>query len=121
MADYLPRLRPAGAEAHAVNHAVETPLERAQQVLARDALHLDRFGEGVAELGFEHAIDAAHLLLFAKLQPVADGLLGFAGLPVLSGHEVAALDGTLFSVAALTLQKQFHSLAPAKPANGASI
>src|SRR5665213_2836834 len=95
----LARLRAACAQTHPVDYAVETPFQRAQQVLARDAFHLDGFGEGIAELGFQHSVDAAHLLLFAKLQSVADDLLHFTGLSVLSGNEVAALDGTLLSVA----------------------
>ena len=46
----LARLRAAGAEAHAVDHAVETALERGQQVLAGDAFRCGGFLEGVAEL-----------------------------------------------------------------------
>ena len=68
--------------------------------------------EGAAELAFQHAVDAAHLLLFAQLQAVADDLR-LAVLAVLSGNEVALLDGALLAVAALALEKQFHALAPA--------
>ena len=60
--------------------------------------------EGVAELALEDAVDAADLLLFAKLEAVADDLR-LAVLAVLSGNEVAALDGALFAVAALAFEE----------------
>ena len=90
------------------------------QVLAGDALWMRGLFEGVAELGFQHAVDAAHLLLFAQLQAVADHLR-LAVLAMLSGDEVALFDGALFAVAALAFEKQFHALAPALPANRADI
>ena len=60
--------------------------------------------EGAAELAFENAVDAADLLLFAKLEAVADDLR-LAILAMLSGNEVAALDGALFAVAALAFEE----------------
>jgi hypothetical protein len=63
------------------------------------------FFEGVAELGFEDAVDAADLLLLAKLQAVADDLLYFAILAVLSGNKVALFDGALLGMAAFALQE----------------
>ncbi len=76
--------------------------------------------EDVAELGFQHAVDAAHLLLFAKLQAVAHHLR-LAILAVLAGNEVAPLDGALLAVAAFALEKKLHALAPALPANGTDV
>ena len=117
MAHDLARLRAAGAEAHAVDDVVQPALEQRQHVFAGDALLLRGLFEIVAELRFEHAVDAARLLLFAKLQAVADESSPsiFAVLP---GNEVALFDGALLGVAALALQEQFHALAPAQPANG---
>jgi hypothetical protein len=40
---------------------------------------------------------------------------------VLAGDEVALFNGALLAMTALTLQKQFHALTPAQPANGPSI
>ena len=104
MAHCLARLRPAGAEAHSVNDAVETPLERAEQILAGDALHFDGFLEGIAELRFEDAENAADLLFLAKLQAVTDKFR-FAILAVLARNEVAALNCALVRVAALAFQE----------------
>ena len=74
-------------------------------VFAGDALHAAlAFSNSVAELAFEHAVDAADLLLFAKLQAVADDLR-LAILAVLAGNEIALFDGALFGVAALAFQK----------------
>ena len=53
---------------------------------------------------FENAVDAADLLFLAELETVADDF-GFAVFTVLAGNEVALFDGTLFSVAALTLEE----------------
>src|SRR5262249_37814212 len=115
MADDLARLRPAGAEAHAVDDAVEAPLARGRQLLAGNAFGLGGLFIHPAELRFEDAINAAHLLLFTKLQAIADDF-GFAVLAVLSGDKVAALDGTFLAMASLALQVKFHALAPALPA-----
>ena len=76
----------------------------AHQVLAGDALLQRGLFEGVAELPFEHAVDAADLLLFAKLQAVADDLR-LAILAMLSGNEIALFDGALFAVAALAFEE----------------
>src|SRR5258708_2278636 len=70
----LTRLSAAGCEAHPVKNTVEPALEAAQQVFAGDALHACGFFERVAELAFQHAVNAANLLLFAELKTVADEL-----------------------------------------------
>src|SRR5262245_28742459 len=120
VAHQLPRLRPRGRQAEAVDHVVEPPFEQLQQRDAGDAAGpLGRF-EVAAELIFEHAVDALHLLLLAELQAVT-GELRFPRLAVLSGREVALLDRALLRVAALALQEQLHRLAAAQPANRSDI
>ena len=69
----------------------------------------DAFGEGglferAAELALEDAVNASDLLLFAKLEAVADDLR-LAVLAMLSGNEIAALDGALFAMAALAFEE----------------
>ena len=120
MAHDLARLWAAGAEAHAVDDAIEAAFEVGQHDVAGDALGKGGLFEVVAELGLQQAVDAARLLLFAQLQAVADEL-GFAIFAVLPGNEVALFDGALFAVAALAFQEQFHALAPALPANRADV
>ena len=98
VADHLARLRAAGAEAHAVDDVVQTALlEHAEQVFAGDALHRAGLLEHVAELRFEQAVIPAGLLLFAKLQAVADDLR-LSILAVLAGNEVAASRWRTFRV-----------------------
>ena len=87
-----------GGEAQAVDDVVETALELLQQDLAGDALGAAGLLEVVAELAFQHEVDALGLLLFAQLQAVADDL-GLAVFAMLAGNEVALLDGALFGVA----------------------
>src|SRR5664279_2939887 len=120
VAHYLAGLRPAGAEAHAEDHAVQTAFQVLHQVFAGDALLQRCLLEGDAELPFQHAVHAADFLFLAKLQAVADNLLGPV-LTVLPGNEVALFDGALLAVAALAFEVEFHALAPALPANGANI
>src|ERR1039457_889311 len=118
--DNLAGLGAAGAEAHAVDDAVEAALQGGHQVVAGDALGQGALFEGAAELPFQNAVHAACLLFFAKLQAVAHNLLR-AIFAMLAGNEVALFDGALFRVAAFAFQKQFHALAPALPANGTNV
>src|SRR5215472_8484189 len=120
VADDLPGLGAAGAEAHAVNGAVETALESGHQQLAGDPFGLRGLLVRTAELGFQHAVNTAHLLLLAKLEAIADDLR-LAVLAMLPGHEVALFNGALLAVAALTFEIKFHALAPALPANRADV
>ena len=62
------------------------------------------FSIQIAELAFEKLIIAARLLLFAKLQTVADDLR-LAILAVLAGSEIALFDGALLGVAALAFEE----------------
>ena len=94
----------AGAEAHAVDHAIQAAFQVGQHHIAGDAFGQRGLLEVVAELGFEQAVDAAGLLLFAQLQAIADQLR-LAVLAMLPGDEVALFDGALLGVAALAFQK----------------
>ena len=118
--DDLAGLGAAGAESHAVDHAIEPALQVLHHVVAGDALLVRGLFEPAAELPLEYAVDAADLLLFAKLQAIADDfrLAVFAMLP---WDEVALFDGALLAVAAFPFEKQLHALAPAEPANRADI
>ena len=89
VANHLAGLRAGGAEAHAVNDVVQAALQHVEHVLAGDALHAAGLLEQIAELVFEQLIIAAGLLLFAKLQAVADDLR-LAILAVLAGNESCA-------------------------------
>ena len=102
VAHQLPRLRARCPEADAVNGVVEPPLQHAEHVLAGNALHAAGLLEQIAELVFEQLIIAARLLLFAKLQSVADNLR-LAILAVLAGSEIAFFNRAFFGVAALAL------------------
>ena len=52
--------------------------------------------EVIPKLAFEGEIDALGFLLLSQLKTVADDL-GFTVFPMLSGSEVALLDGTLIA------------------------
>src|SRR5262249_47899262 len=71
MAHDLACLVAAGTEPDAINDAVQTALEVGHEVIAGDALLMRGLLEPAAELALQHAVDAANLLLFAKLQAVA--------------------------------------------------
>src|SRR5438067_5756476 len=120
VANYLSRLGAAGAETHPVDHAVQPALQVLHHVVAGDALLVRSLFKPAAELTFQHAVDAAHFLLFAKLQAVAHDLR-LARLPVLSGNEVALFDSAFLAMAALAFQIKFHALTPALPADRADI
>ncbi len=111
VADELPRLCARGREAEAVDDVVETCLEDAQQVLARDARATRRLLVVGAELLLEQAVVAARLLLLAQLLQVL-ALLD-AAAAVLARRIAAALDRALLGQAALTLQEQLHPFAAA--------
>src|ERR1035441_7675031 len=116
----LAGLGAAGAETHAEDDAVQAALQVLHQVLAGDTLLQRCLLEGDTELAFQHAVHTAHFLFLAKLQAVADNLLG-AVLAVLPGNKVALFDGAFLAVAALALEVEFHALTPALPADGANI
>src|SRR4029077_7456413 len=72
--------------------------------------------EIVAELPFEQAVGALHLLLFAQLHAVTDHLRS-ARLAVLARNEVALFDGALFCKTPEAFEEEFHPFPSAQPAN----
>src|SRR3954463_2672765 len=120
MANQLPRLRAGGREPEAVDHIVETALEQLQQRFAGNPALAIRHFEVAAELVLQHAINALDLLLFAQLQAVAYELR-LAQLSVLSWRQIALLNRALLRIAALPLQEELHSFAPAQPANRSDV
>ena len=85
MAHELTRLRPRGRETQAINHVVETRLERLQQHHARDPAMTRGGLEIAAELVLQHAVDALDLLLLAQLEAIADCIFALRGLPCCPG------------------------------------
>src|SRR3954464_5343927 len=120
MANQLPRLRAGGREPEAVDHIVETALEQLQQRFAGNPALAIRHFEVAPELVLQHAVNALDLLLFAELQAVAHELR-LAQLSVLSRRQIALLDRALLRIAALPLQEELHSFAPAQPANRSDV
>ena len=116
----LARLAASNGKAHAVHNVVQTALQLLQQQFAGNALALGGLFEVVAELAFEREVDALRLLLFAKLQTVADDL-GLAVFAVLAGREVALFDRTLIGETLLPFEEQLHSIAAAKTAYCVSV
>src|SRR5580693_6401894 len=103
-----PRLR----EAQAVDHVIQTAFQLLQQQLAGDAFGARSLLEVVAKLTFLREVDALGFLFFAQLQAVAYDFR-LAVFPVLSGGEVALLDGTLIAEALCAFEEQLHALAAA--------
>src|SRR5579862_3128356 len=112
MADQLTSLTARLGESEAEHDVIETPLELLQQPLAGHALSARSLFEVVAELAFLGEVDALGLLLLAQLQAVAYDL-GLAIFPVLSGGEIALLDGALIAEALGAFEEQLHALAAA--------
>ncbi len=108
----LPRLAPRLREPKAENHVVETTLELLQEQFAGDATRARGLLEVVTELAFEREVDALGFLLLAQLQAVANNL-GLAVFPMLSGSEVALLDGALIAETFGAFEEQLHALAAA--------
>jgi hypothetical protein len=109
----LPRLRPRRRQPEPVDDVVEPLLEELQQRHAGDPARPLGALEVAAELIFQHAVDALHLLLLAQLQAVA-GELRLPRLAMLPGREVALLDRAFLRVAAFPLEEQLHRLAAAQ-------
>src|SRR5580700_35175 len=113
VAHQLPRLPPRLRETQAVDNVVQAPLQLLQEQFARNASRTRRLLEVVAELALESEIDALRLLLLAQLQAVANDL-GLAVFPVLSGSEVALLDGALIAETFRAFEEQLHALTAAQ-------
>ena len=114
--------RAAGArrrEAEAEDDVVEAQLERPEQGLAGHAGVARRLDEVVAELLLEDAVDAADLLLLAKLQAVVADLA--AADAVLARRRRAPLERALLGVAAAALEEELQPFAAAEPADGIGV
>src|SRR5919109_593929 len=120
VAHELPRLRPGRRQPEPVGDVVEPTFEQLQERFARDAARAFGRLEIAAELVLEHAVDALHLLLLAKLQAVAGGLR-LPRLAVLARREIALLDRTLLRIAAFPLEEQLHRLAAAQTADRTNV
>src|ERR1700674_1521642 len=101
----LARLAAGNAEAQSVDDVVQTPLERLQQLRARNTLGPDRVLEVVPELAFLSEVDAFSFLFFTQLQTVAYNL-GLFVFPVLSGSEVAFLNRAFVAEALRAFQEE---------------
>src|ERR1700751_1533829 len=112
----LPRLRARACESHAVHRIVEAPLQHHHQIRACRTLRTLRLLEIVAELAFEQAVGALHLLFLAQLHAVADHLRT-ARLAVLPRNKVALFNGALLCKAPEAFEEKFHSFPSAQPAN----
>jgi len=108
----LPRLPPGLGKAQTKNNVVQPTLKLLQEQLAGNAPGTRRLLEVIAKLAFQHEVDAFRFLLLAELQTVANNL-GLAILPVLSGSEIALLDGTLIAKTLCAFEEQLHALAAA--------
>ena len=117
--DHLARRRPRRGEPEAEDDVVEALLERTEQCLAGDAGVMRRLDEVVAELLLEHAVDAADLLLLAKLEAVVAHLA--AADAMLPGRRRAPLERALLGVAAAALEEELQPFAAAEPADGVGV
>jgi hypothetical protein len=112
VADQLARLPPRLREAETEDYVIETPLKLLQKQFAGHTTRACGLFKIVTELAFEREVDAFGFLLLAQLQTVADNL-GLAVFPMLSGSEVAFLDGTLIAKTLCAFEEQLHPLAAA--------
>ena len=117
--DELAGLGPRGREAEPVDDVVEPHLERSEQGLAGHAGPVLGIDEVVAELALEDAVDAADLLLLAKLEAVLADLA--AADAVLAGRRRPPLEGALLGVAAGALQEELGALPAAEAADGFGV
>jgi hypothetical protein len=102
------RLRKAETE----NYIIQAALKLLQEKLAGNPPGTRGFLEIVAELTFQREVDALCFLLLAQLQAIANNL-GFAVFPMLSGSEVALLDGALIAKTFCAFEEKLHALAAA--------
>jgi hypothetical protein len=114
--DQLARLRTRAGKSRAIYNVVQAALEHDHQVRPRGPLRARGFGVVVTELLFEQTVCALHPLLFAQLHAVADHFWP-ARLPVLSGREIAFLDGAFFRKTPEAFEEEFHPFPAAQPAN----
>ena len=110
MTHQLPRLRAGAGHTQPIDRVIEAAFEHGKKQFARDSLGGECFLEIGAELGLQHAVEPAQLLLLTELQAVALDSRPTA-LAVLSRHEITPVDGALIRQASLSLQKQLHAFA----------
>ena len=90
--------------------SVQPAFEQRQKILSRHAFHPDGSLKVEPELALKHSVNAFDLLLLAELYSVADELGSADVAAVLAGWlRSALLDRATGFVAALALQKEFHS------------
>ena len=119
VAHELARLGARRGESEGVDDVIEPQLELAKQIVAGDAGLARGLLEVEAELLLQQAVDALDLLLFAKLDAVAEDLGTAAAM--LARRVIAALDRALILETAVPFEKQLHTLSPAEPANGIRV
>jgi len=120
MTDKLPGLCMGSGKTKTHEHIVQAPFELRQQVLAGNTLLTDGFFEIRAELIFEDAVDALHLLLFPELQPVSDEFRP-AIAAVLSRLKISLFDSAGWFETPLAFQKKLHSFSAAQPADRSNV
>ena len=95
------------AEAQAADDVVQAAFQQAHQGLAGVPLGALGLLEILAELPFQHAVVALHLLLFAQVRAVVGQLAAAGG--VHARRRLAAFDAALGRVAAGSLEEQLHA------------
>ena len=113
MANELPRLTTRTGITHAESDVIQATLQLLQEQLAGDAGRTRCLLVIGAELAFEGEVDALRLLLFAKLQTVANDL-GLAVAAMLAGGEVTLLDRALIGESTWALSEKASCLRDGK-------
>src|SRR5262249_36600247 len=90
-----------------------------EHLLASAAFEMRRLRVVARELPLEQAVDATHLLFFAKAKTVLAEL--DPTLAVLAGRIRAPGNRAFFAEAALALEIELHAFAATKPANGTDV
>src|SRR5712692_1864514 len=109
----LARLPAGQGEPQAIDNIVQASLKLLQEHFAGHTFSAGGLLKVVAELAFLGEVNAFGFLLLAQLETVTYDL-GFTVFPVLSGSEVAFLNGTFVAEALAALEEQLHALAAAE-------
>src|SRR6478735_1195565 len=124
MANELPCLLARIGESHAEDGVVQPRLQELQQVVTGHAALTDRLGIGFAELRFQHAVVATHLLLLTKLHSIFRRAPR-ATLAVLAWRKITRGrfldDGAFRPIAASALEIELDAFTAAKPADWSCI
>ena len=119
MSNHGSSLGTRAGKAKPVRDVVEPAFQQNQQSLTGDAFGARGLGESAAKLFFEQAVHPLHFLLLAQLNTVFRKL--WSALAMLSRRVVSSFDGALVRIAPLSLEKELHIFAPAKPAHRVGI